>query len=36
MIQDQMAASPHYQYDGTTEWAALRRRLDRDCPDYAS
>jgi len=34
MIQDQMADSPHYHYDGTTEWAALLRKLERDSPDY--
>ena len=32
--QDQMAASAHYHYDGSTEWAALLRKLDRDCPEY--
>ena len=36
IFQDQMAASPHYHYDGSTEWAALLRKLDRDCPDYQS
>ena len=34
MIQDQMTDSSHYHYDGTTEWAALLRKLERDCPDY--
>jgi ribulose-5-phosphate 4-epimerase/fuculose-1-phosphate aldolase len=34
MIQDQMRASPNYHYDGSTEWAALLRRLERECPDY--
>jgi len=34
MLQDQMAESPHYRYDGSTEWAALLRKLERDCPDY--
>ncbi len=33
-LQDQMHESPHYSYDGTTEWAALLRKLDRDQPDY--
>jgi len=36
MIQDQMAASENYHYDGSTEWAALLRKLDRSCPDYAT
>ncbi len=36
LIQDQMAESPHYHYDGTTEWAALLRKLQRDCPDYCT
>ena len=36
MLQDQMEASEHYNYDGTTEWAALLRKLERDCPDYKS
>ena len=34
MIEDQMRASAHYHYDGSTEWAALLRKLDRTCPDY--
>jgi len=33
-FQDQMYSSPHYNYDGSTEWAALLRKLDRDQPDY--
>ena len=33
-FQDQMEASPHYNYDGRTEWAALLRKVERDCPDY--
>ena len=33
-FQDQMAESPHYNYDGSTEWAALLRKLDREQPDY--
>lgn len=36
MIQEQMAASENYHYDGTTEWAALLRKLERTCPDYAT
>ncbi len=36
MIQDQMAASENYHYDDTTEWAALLRKLERTCPDYAT
>ncbi|MDX1528737.1 MAG: class II aldolase/adducin family protein, partial [Gammaproteobacteria bacterium] len=36
MIQDQMAASENYHYDGSTEWAALLRKLERTCPDYAT
>ena len=35
-FQDQMAESPHYFYDGSTEWAALLRKLDREQPDYKS
>ena len=35
-FQDQMYASEHYNYDGTTEWAALLRKLDREQPDYKS
>ena len=34
MFQDQMTNSPHYHYDGSTEWAALLRKLERDCPEY--
>lgn len=34
MIEDQMRASAHYRYDGSTEWAALMRKLERTCPDY--
>ena len=33
-FQDQMYASPHYNYDGATEWAALLRKLEREQPDY--
>ena len=33
-FQDQMYESPHYNYDGSTEWAALLRKLDRTQPDY--
>lgn len=33
-FQDQMYSSPHYAYDGSTEWAALLRKLDREQPDY--
>ncbi|MDJ0610793.1 MAG: class II aldolase/adducin family protein [Kiloniellales bacterium] len=33
-MQDQMYESEHYNYDGTTEWAALLRKLDREQPDY--
>lgn len=33
-FQDQMYSSPHYNYDGSTEWAALLRKLDREQPDY--
>ena len=33
-FQDQMYASEHYNYDGSTEWAALLRKLDREQPDY--
>ena len=34
MIEDQMRDSAHYHYDGSTEWAALLRKLERECPDY--
>ncbi len=33
-FQDQMYSSPHYNYDGSTEWAALLRKLEREQPDY--
>ena len=33
-FQDQMYASEHYNYDGSTEWAGLLRKLDREQPDY--
>ncbi len=29
-----MYESPHYNYDGSTEWAALLRKLEREQPDY--
>jgi hypothetical protein len=29
-----MYASPHYRYDGRTEWPGLIRLLDRTQPDY--
>lgn len=32
--QDEMYASDDYAYDGSTEWAALLRKLDREQPDY--
>lgn len=32
--QDQMYASDDYNYDGSTEWAGLLRRIDRLQPDY--
>ena len=35
-FQDQMYSSEHYNYDGSTEWAALLRKLDREQPDYKS
>ena len=34
MIEDQMRDSAHYHYDGSTEWAALLRKLERESPDY--
>jgi len=34
MIEDQIRESIHYHYDGSTEWAALLRTLDRESPDY--
>ena len=33
-FQDQMYASPHYNYDGSTEWAALLRKIEREQPDF--
>lgn len=35
-FQDQMYGSEDYNYDGSTEWAALLRKLDREQPDYKS
>ncbi len=35
-FQDQMYASDDYNYDGTTEWAGLLRKLERTQPDYRS
>jgi ribulose-5-phosphate 4-epimerase/fuculose-1-phosphate aldolase len=35
-IRQQMATSEFYEYDGSTEWPALLRQLDRSCPEYAS
>ena len=32
--RNQMYASPHYHYDGKTEWPGLIRLLDRTRPDY--
>ncbi len=29
-----MYASEHYNYDSSTEWAALLRKLEREQPDY--
>ena len=34
MIENRMRESAHYHYDGSTEWAALLRKLERKCPDY--
>lgn len=34
--RDQMAASEHYAYDGSTEWPGLMRALERDGSDHAS
>ena len=34
MIEDQMRESANYNYDGSTEWADLLRKLERECPDY--
>ena len=34
MIEDQMRDSANYNYDGSTEWAALLRTLERESPDY--
>jgi len=33
-FQRQMYASPHYNYDGATEWPGLLRKLNRECPGY--
>ena len=33
-FKQQMYTSEHYNYDGTTEWAALIRKLEREQPDY--
>ena len=33
-FKQQMYTSEHYNYDGTTEWAALLRKLEREQPDY--
>ncbi len=33
-FQEQMYASPHYNYDGATEWPGLIRKLARECPGY--
>ena len=35
-FSDDMYASEDYNYDGTTEWAGLLRKLDRTQPDYKS
>lgn len=35
-FQNQMCASEDYSYDGSTEWAALLRKLGREQPDYKS
>ena len=29
-----MRDSAHYHYDGSTEWVALLRKLERECPGY--
>ena len=31
---DPRRGTAHYHYDGSTEWAALLRKLGRECPDY--
>ena len=36
LIQEQMVLSEHYHYDGSTEWGALLRKLERESPDYRS
>ena len=33
-FQQQMYGSPHYNYDGATEWPGLLRKLARECPGY--
>ncbi len=33
-FQQQMYASPHYNYDGATEWPGLLRKLGRECPGW--
>jgi hypothetical protein len=35
-FQDQMDGAPHDNYDGSPEWAALLRKLEREQPDYVS
>jgi ribulose-5-phosphate 4-epimerase/fuculose-1-phosphate aldolase len=32
--QAQMYASPHYNYDGVTEWPGLLRKVARECPGF--
>jgi len=33
-FQRQMYTSPHYNYDGETEWPGLLRKLGRECPGF--
>ena len=33
-FSDDMYASDDYNYDGSTEWAGLLRKLERTQPDY--
>lgn len=33
-FQEKMYASPHYNYDGATEWPGLVRKIARECPGF--
>ena len=34
MIEDRRRESAHYHWDGSTGWAALLRKFDRERPEY--